>query len=233
MTGTRRGRGGWLLVEVVVAMALGVVMLGVVAATVRATLVGARIVSSRVEALEAVRTTWVVLEEELGKGRPCHDWHLADDGAVALRAFRGFGRVCDSGLGTLQLAYRGRRLPEVDRDSLLVLTTGGAWIPASLQGVVTGSECPLGTGERSLTLTTSTAWPSPPVLVRVFERGSYHLTDGALRYRRGAGGRQPLTLELFAPASRFERTTEGVVAHVEIEGDVGVGPFSWRLPEAP
>jgi hypothetical protein len=41
----------------------------------------------------------------------------------------------------------------------------------------------------------------PPVpgalVVRVFERGSYHVSGGALRYRRGMGGRQPLTLDVF------------------------------------
>lgn len=37
--------------------------------------------------------------------------------------------------------------------------------------------------------------PARTVLTRVFERGSYHLVGGALRYRRGEGGRQPLTPE--------------------------------------
>ena len=37
------------------------------------------------------------------------------------------------------------------------------------------------------------AAPADPVLLRLFETGSYHLSGGALRYRRGSGGRQPLT----------------------------------------
>ena len=40
--------------------------------------------------------------------------------------------------------------------------------------------------------------PVPGALVaRIFERGSYHVSGGALRYRRGMGGRQPLTLDVF------------------------------------
>ena len=35
--------------------------------------------------------------------------------------------------------------------------------------------------------------PGGALFGRVYERGSYHLTLGALRYRRGGGGRQPLT----------------------------------------
>jgi hypothetical protein len=34
----------------------------------------------------------------------------------------------------------------------------------------------------------------------LFEAGSYHLSEGALRYRRGRGGRQPLTEEVLAGA---------------------------------
>ncbi len=42
------------------------------------------------------------------------------------------------------------------------------------------------------------------VLARLFERGSYHVSGAALRYRRGRGGRQPLTPEVFdTPPSGF------------------------------
>ena len=41
----------------------------------------------------------------------------------------------------------------------------------------------------------------PPVtgalVARIFERGSYHVVGRALRYRRGLGGRQPLTPNVF------------------------------------
>ena len=42
--------------------------------------------------------------------------------------------------------------------------------------------------------------PAEPILLRFFETGSYHLGDDALRYRRGSGGRQPLTEPVLATA---------------------------------
>jgi hypothetical protein len=41
----------------------------------------------------------------------------------------------------------------------------------------------------------SEAPPATAELARVFERGSYHLNGSAVRYRRGQGGRQPLTAD--------------------------------------
>jgi hypothetical protein len=55
--------------------------------------------------------------------------------------------------------------------------------------------------------------PTDPVLGRIFEGGSYHFSGGALRYRRGAGGRQPLTPE---------RVREGHLQDRE-------GSFVWEL----
>jgi hypothetical protein len=38
-----------------------------------------------------------------------------------------------------------------------------------------------------------------PLLGRIFERGTYHVEDESVRYRVGAGGRQPLTPERLDP----------------------------------
>ncbi|HIF20809.1 MAG TPA: hypothetical protein EYQ27_02630 [Gemmatimonadetes bacterium] len=47
----------------------------------------------------------------------------------------------------------------------------------------------------------------PVVLARLFERGSYHISGKALRYRRGGAGRQPLTPEVLdTPPSGFVRS---------------------------
>jgi hypothetical protein len=65
--------------------------------------------------------------------------------------------------------------------------------------------------------------------------GSYHLDD-ALRYRRGAGGRQPLTADVFASTSRFELSPGASGAPASITADLA--PAAARgalrgLPVAP
>jgi hypothetical protein len=53
--------------------------------------------------------------------------------------------------------------------------------------------------------------PPQTVLVRLFERGSYHLSGSALRYRRGGSGRQPLTPEIWSmPATRWVESAERI-----------------------
>lgn len=56
--------------------------------------------------------------------------------------------------------------------------------------------CPLAAGE-SLYRWTLESPPLTGTLFLLFESGSYHLAGGALRYRRGESGRQPLTAEWF------------------------------------
>jgi hypothetical protein len=60
-----------------------------------------------------------------------------------------------------------------------------------------------------------------PVLVRLYERGTYYLADGAFRYRRGAGGRQPLTPERVAPGSGFRPVVGGVEIRVRVTAQPG------------
>jgi len=151
-------------------------------------------VGEMAEELETVRTVAWILSEELSGGQEGRDWWLGVPDTVALRAFRGvaFPRGTDPD-GGWRVCFRGSRSPNPEKDSVLVLAGDGQWRPHGLKARlrVAGAclEDEEGRGE---------VWALEPeagagVFGRLFERGSYHATQGALRYRRGAGGRQPLT----------------------------------------
>jgi hypothetical protein len=53
----------------------------------------------------------------------------------------------------------------------------------------------------------------------VFERGSYHLEDRAIRYRTGDGGRQPLSEERLESGSAFLGSAAGVDLHLRLRVD--------------
>jgi hypothetical protein len=55
-------------------------------------------------------------------------------------------------------------------------------------------------GEQNFSLTTSVPLPSAAAWL-VYERGTYSIGTSALRYRRGFGGRQPVTAPAFADAA--------------------------------
>lgn len=67
----------------------------------------------------------------------------------------------------------------------------------------------------------------PWVFLRYFESGQYHLTNGALRHRRGQGGRQPLTAQVLSHESAMIPTNRGV--QVILVGDLP----PWPAPLAP
>ena len=64
-------------------------------------------------------------------------------------------------------------------------------------------------------------------LILVFETGTYHLSRGALRYRRGRGGRQPVTEEVLESGS-FDSAGGVLRARMTFRGDA----FP-RLPALP
>lgn len=118
--------------------------------------------------------------------------------SVRLRVFRGLAFMCPSGrAGRFLARYRGSRLPNSRKDSVLVLGPDGRWRAVDLiERRPTRLTCP-GAPTEAVEL-----WVlDPPVLpgaavARLFETGSYHLSGGAFRYRRGRGGRQPITPEV-------------------------------------
>jgi len=230
-------RRGALAVELLLALLLGLFVMGAFVGVAVGVLRATSALWSRAEALEVVRTVWVVLDEELRPGVFGRDWQLPGRGeAVSLRAFRGVARVCTDqaeaeGAGRT-VAVRGRRAADPSRDSLLVLGADGGWRAFGLDRVAPGSGCAPDPGEVIQRWSWDQAGAPSPVLLRYFERGEYHLADGALRYRRGNAGRQPLTPERLAESSGFHPVPGGVEVELTIDGGGAFGggvPFVWDI----
>ncbi len=216
-------------------MTLGAILLGSLATLVAAGVRWSRSLADRAEALEAVRTIWVVIEEEVRPGLAERDWRIDESGALQLRSFQGVGRICESGPSDGWLvAHRGRRRPDPLRDSLLVLGEDGAWRSAPLEASRRGEGCEVLAGEELY----HWSWtPSGvrPVLARNFETGSYHLENRAFRYRRGSGGRQPLTPERLSSASNFQQLGNAIQVSVHLSDTSDERPvrsFTWLTRQA-
>ena len=161
----------------------------------------------RSEKLAALRASRVVLRRELRFGVRGSDWVPFAPDSLRLRAFRGVALVCADGaqVSDLLVAWSGTRAPDPAKDSVLLLTEHGAWIPADLLSARgTSDRCVAAPGADLKQWRVSVALRERVVLARLFERGSYHVSGSALRYRRGRAGRQPLTPEAFdTPPSGF------------------------------
>ncbi len=165
----------------------------------------------RTRADELVRTAWLVLNAELRSTAAADRVSFGAD-SFRIRAFRGGGRVCRAGGDTLVVAFAGDRLPDPAKDSVLLIGGNGIEEAMDLAGTGLSSlECD-GAG-RWLRLGRTPG--SEPAMALLFESGVYDVAGTALRYRRGAGGRQPLT--------------EPVLANATL-GMAGPGP--WRLTGA-
>jgi hypothetical protein len=162
------------------------------------------------DAAEVARVVALLLPAEVRFASPT-DLAWSTD-TLGLRAVRGVGLVCALAAGELQVRYRGLRLPAPDKDSVLVLTTWGEEEASALDGDrADPGACDAAFGEEVRTWSLSAGSPAVGDLALVFERGSYHLADGALRYRRGKGGRQPLTETFLAEGSLAVDTAAGVL----------------------
>ena len=200
-TGSRSGVGvrrGTTVVESLLASLLAVLVMSLAWKALVAHREAGASLAFRARALEAVRTVAWLLPTETSLGRPGPDWRAPTGDSLRLRAFRGLGLVAPDSTRdrTLEVCFRGLRAPVPKKDSVLVLEVHGGWQAYDLLRRVSDSSGCLGGGEGSLERWEVSAVPSEPVLARVFETGSYHLVGGALRYRRGEGGRQPLTEEV-------------------------------------
>ncbi len=200
-------KAGVSMVEALMALVLGLLViqlsLGIMARMRR---IGGRL-TRRAESMEAVRITRHVVGGEVRLGRPGRDWVVVGREELALRAFRGVADVCpwrpDS--LTLLVSYRGSRAVDPSKDSVLLADREGTWLAAAVVRVsASGLVCPEAPDVSVERWRMARAAPPGVVLARVFERGSYHLSGGALRYRRGRAGRQPLTPEVLrTPPSGF------------------------------
>lgn len=228
--------GGFTLAELLTALLLGL-LLGTLALATLARVRGVvESMGRRGEALESVRTARHVLAWELRVEGGRREGGEAPGGeppgdTLGLRAYRGAGLVCPgtSSGSTLRVVAEGVRDADPEKDSVRVLGAAGAETVAALVSVSPAAPCPMAPGRPAAMWTLSADLPSQPVVALHFERGSYHLTGGALRYRRGAAGRQPLTPEaLRTPASRFEAWGGGTA--VRLEGAVLPGKGRGVLP---
>jgi hypothetical protein len=192
-------------VEALTALLLGWLILALTLGTLARQRTVQRRMAHRAEALEALRTTRHVLGEELRRASPRHT--QAGPDSVALRAYRGMALVCPVGSDprTLVVGYRGIRVPDPAKDSVELVDGDGSTVTFALVDRTSGGpvcgDAPDLAGERWIL---SGPAPGGTVVARIFERGSYHLAERALRYRRGGAGRQPLTPEVLeTPLSGF------------------------------
>lgn len=190
------GRPGVSLVELAVAIVVFGLLAAALAGVVRSATSAARTHAARTLDAEAVRVPTTVLRRELRTLDPRADVAAVARDTLTVRAVRGGGVVCGREPDALTVRYRGVRAPDPDKDSvLLVDALSGVEIAAALAGTVTDPDgCAPYDGETVYRWTTTATAP-PGTVVLLFESGSYHLVDRAFRYRRGLGGRQPLTTE--------------------------------------
>jgi len=205
-------RGGFTIVEALVALLLLLLALQAGWALAAGIARAASALAERAESLAAARAAGWIVQEELEGARAGADVSAPAGDSFALRAFRGAALVC--GLVPprgVVVRWSGLRAPDPTKDSVLQLLGTGAWVPRGLEArVAEPGACPDRSGGLEERWTLAEATPPPGSLLRVFERGSYHLSDEALRYRIGFGGRQPLTPPSLDPArSGLERGRDG------------------------
>ncbi len=233
-----RRRCGVTVVEVLVSLLLGLVVISLAwGALARQRTVASRL-GSETDLLSARRLAAIVIGKELRAGVRGRDWVVGAPDSLSLRAFRGWGPVCGFGSepGNIVVVYHGERVANPAKDSVLILTAEGWWRADLTRRVSRAGSCVMDLG------TDSEVWtidpPVPGALVaRIFERGSYHVSGGALRYRRGLGGRQPLTPEVFDDdRSTVEARAAGVVFRLVADrlhegGDTSSAAIRFWIPE--
>lgn len=204
------GVAGWSLPEVMIALVLGLLIVHLGLDSLARMQSARSRIAVRTDALVALRVSRHVLRRELRLGTAERDWWVDGD-SLALRAFRGVGLVCvvDSTGAGLRVSYTGDRAPDPAKDSLLLYTDQGVVEARALVAVAAApSPCAGLDSAEALALRLDRGAPSGAVLAKLFERGTYHLTDAALRYRRGASGRQPLTPEVWSSSSGWRTSPE-------------------------
>ena len=208
-----RSRAGAALLELLTAMTLLGLLTAASSVLIHSQSILVRTISERAAADETLRTARSIVRAEFQDLSAADVRAIAND-SIAARVYRGAGIVCVLDSTRVVLRYRGMRLPEPDKDSLLVIgeESAVAFTDAALQGdacaSLPGEELVALRVERRLRLN---------ALVLVFESGAYHLATRALRYRRGLEGRQPVTDELLDdPASGFvaEAGQRGIIVQL-------------------
>lgn len=192
-------------------------------------------IAARSDVLVALRVSRHVLRSELRLGLPGRDW-IPDQDSLPLRAFRGTALVCtaDSANSQIDVRYSGIRSPDSSKDSVLLL--GGEPVIRALIGTgPVADSCADADAGSMMSWRLDRSAPAGTVVARLFERGSYHLSGSALRYRRGASGRQPLTPEVWSTSSGWDVSGGRLGVRLVPQNTDGGRPWSgflsWTDPE--
>lgn len=156
-------------------------------------------------------------------------WRASAD-TLSLRAYRGYALICPEALPTSTVLVRpgGVRKADPAKDSVTLLGTEGPRTLALRSRTAVEETCPGVPDGPMERWQLSGEVPRGTAAAKFFERGSYHLWGGAIRYRRGAGGRQPITPEQLAtPPSSFD--LQGQVIRVRLQRAAGV---SWTTEDS-
>ena len=199
------GRAGVSAPEAIVALLLGLLVVHMGLSTLARLRTTQLRLASRTDGLVAMRAAPHILRRELRDAVPGDDWSQDGD-SLSLRAFRGTALVCPYAgpADELTVTFRGDRRPDPTKDSVVLLDGVGGRVVRALTAVTSGSGSGCMAADSAAPLETwrlDAAVPPASVVARLFERGSYHLSAAALRYRRGASGRQPLTPEVWSDST--------------------------------
>lgn len=224
-------RAGFSLMELLVAVCLAGLLVGAAGSLLAGQVTAVDAARRLADRLDVVRSARTILVEELRAGVPGRDRAGPAGDSVVMRVYRGVALGCgdapaaELGPHEVLVHHLGPRLADPGKDSLLVLGDDGGWRAVALASreaaAGTGAPCPGQGGEWRRERWTIPGLAEPLRVARVFERGSYHLSGGALRYRTGTGGRQPLTPALL---------DDGISG---IEPDPETGAVRLRLGFAP
>lgn len=145
--------------------------------------------AERAATSESLRTAGGILTAEV-RTVARSDLRAVSRDSLALRVMRGWAVVRTRDRDRYILRYEGLRAPDAEKDSILLVgeEQAGTFVVAAGEPLAIRTELPL----------------PPGSVILFFESGAYHIATNALRYRRGLGGRQPITDELIDHrASRF------------------------------
>lgn len=197
LTGPLTRRSGASLAELVLVAWLFALVLAAAARFIEAQGRLAAMQHDRTRGAEAVRAASLILAGELRYLAP-GDLAIAVPESLGVRAVRGVGVVCRADGPHLLVRYRGVRLPEPAKDSVTLVT---ARAPAGMPPIALVDAAPDTACGGTVRLTLEVPAPHPAAVALLHETGSYHLNGGAVRYRIGQGGRQPLTEAVFGEAA--------------------------------
>ena len=182
------------MAELLMALMLAGLLAAAAAALLQTQAALSRNTSHHAQAAELLRTTAHVLTSETRWSNASLDLRASAADSIALRAFRASAVVLRvEPDGRLLARVNAMRAPDATKDSVLVLTSYGREVHSQLLDA-SATPLPCGPGDCYLLRISASAAAGDALLI--FESGNYYLASRALRYRLGAEGRQPLTIDL-------------------------------------